>query len=188
MRRIPFTPTLVAPAAPNRVPATHRHSATSRNHMWALVAYLVVVVSHFIEHATQIVQVHVLGWAPAQAGGFLGLWLPGLAMTEVLHTTYNTVQLAGLAALLSGFKGPARRWWLAALMIQCWHLFEHLLLQVQFLTGHHLMSHAKQHSLLELVFPRVELHFAYNLLVFVPTVVATVIYLYSRRSQNSEAS
>ena len=65
---------------------------------------------------------------------------------------------------------------MAALGFQSWHVFEHILLQVQYLTGHYLFNSPQQPSLLELFFPRIELHFVYNVVVFIPIMLAAVAH------------
>lgn len=147
-------------------------------HPQALLIYLGVVLGHFSEHIAQLYQYLILGWPARKAGGFLGFYFPGLAATEVLHTAYNSLQLTGLILLAYGFKGKgaARTWWLIALIMQTWHWLEHVFLQVQYLTGWYLFNAVKQRSLLELFFPRLELHFVYNLLVIVPTFIAVWLY------------
>lgn len=155
-------------------------------HVRSLFAYLLVVAGHFSEHLTQVAQVYLLGWQPRLAGGILGLWLPGLARSEVLHMGYNSLQLTGLILLLPGFRGRARAWWLLALAAQSWHFLEHVLLQIQYLSGNYLFGADAQRSLLEFFFPRIELHLVYNLLVFVPTVLAVISHL--RTKQQDRAS
>jgi len=139
-----------------------------------------VVASHLAEHVVQMVQLHALGRSVREAGGVLGLWLPELNRSEILHTAYNSVQLTGLILLLPTFKGAPRRWWTLALVLQGWHWLEHVLLQVQYLTGYFVFNAMKQTSLLELFFPRSELHFAYNLAVFIPIVVAVELHCRNR--------
>ncbi len=150
-------------------------------HPRALALYLLLGAGHFAEHVAQLVQVYGRGWSPRAAGGLLGEWLPGLAASEVLHMGYNSLQLTGLILLFPGFKGRARTWWTVALVFQSWHFLEHVLLQVQFLTGYYLFNALKQTSLLEIFFPRLQLHFVYNLLVFIPIVVAGFLYVTQRR-------
>lgn len=152
-------------------------------HATAIVLYLVLVILHFSEHVAQLYQYLVLGWSARDSGGFLGFYLPNLAESEVLHSAYNSFQLTGLILLVFGFKRRtiARRWWLTALVFQSWHWLEHALLQVQFLTGVYLFNAIKQRSVLEFFFPRIELHFTYNLLVFVPTFVALWFYFFRLR-------
>ena len=151
-------------------------------HPQALLVYLLVAGGHFTEHLVQIGQVYLLGWPIRKAGGILGLWFPGLATSEVLHTAYNSAQLTGLILLAPGFRGTgwARRFWTIAIVAQSWHFLEHVLLQVQYLTGYYLFEMVRQTSLLELFFPRVELHFVYNLLAFTPTFIAIVLRLRQR--------
>lgn len=147
-------------------------------HSLALWVYLLLVIGHFSEHVAQLYQVIILGWTSREAGGLLGLQFSGLAEAELLHTAYNSFQLTGLLVLAFGFEKSkiARRWWFVALIMQSWHWLEHVLLQVQYLTGYYLFNAEKQTSLLEWFFPRIELHFVYNLLVFIPTILAISIY------------
>ncbi|HRW07861.1 MAG TPA: hypothetical protein P5121_22320 [Caldilineaceae bacterium] len=154
----------------------YRMSMIFTLHALALWLYMVLVLGHWSEHVMQIYQVYVLGWLPKQAGGILGLWYPWLAAAEILHFVYNALQLAGLVALRPGIRGRARPWWNIALGAQVWHFFEHLLLQVQWLTGYYLFGASQQMGIGQLWFPRLELHFMYNLVVFLPTVIAVVLY------------
>lgn len=140
-------------------------------HSRVLSLYMVIVFGHWAEHIAQAYQVFVLGWARPEAGGVLGLWFPELAASEILHFVYNLSLLAGLVLLRHGFRGRARTWWTVATAVQGWHFFEHLLLQVQWLTGFYLFGAAQQTSILQLWVPRVELHFLYNTLVFLPMVI-----------------
>lgn len=149
-------------------------------HVLALALYLVVVVGHASEHVVQVVQAFVLDWPRPEALGLLGFYYPQLVTSEVLHFSYNLIQLAGLLLLAKGFHGRARRWWKGAMIAQTWHFFEHLLLQVQWLTGHFLFGASKQISIGELLLPRIELHFIYVLLVTIPTLLA--VYHYVRQN------
>ena len=147
-------------------------------HRRALSLYMLVVFAHWAEHIAQAYQVFVLGWARPASGGLLGLWFPLLASSEVLHFVYNLSLLLGLLCLRPGFHGRARAWWTATLAIQGWHFFEHLLLQVQWLTGFYLFGAQQQTSILQLWIPRVELHFLYNTAVFIPMLIG--LYFYGR--------
>lgn len=132
----------------------------------------------------QIYQVYILGWLPKEAGGILGLWYPWLASAEILHFVYNGLQLFGLAALWSGIRGRARPWWNVAVGAQVWHFFEHLLLQVQWLTGLYLFGASQQMGIGQLWLPRLELHFLYNMVVFLPTIIAAVLYFRAVNQKN----
>ena len=149
-------------------------------HPKALIGYLGIVIGHVSEHIVQLYQYLRLGWSAREAGGILGYFYPDLATTEVLHTAYNSLQLTGLILLAYGFRGRgvARTWWTIALVMQTWHWLEHVFLQLQYLSGWYLFNAVKQRSLLELFFPRLELHFVYNLLVLVPTLIAVGLYFY----------
>ena len=144
-------------------------------HEQALWLYMLIVFGHWSEHLAQLYQVYVLGWLPQEAGGLLGLWYPLLAQSEVLHIAYNGSMWAGLILLLPGMR-QASRWWKMALILQSWHLFEHMLLQYQYLTKHFFFNATAQTSIGQLLIPRVELHFLYNLIVFVPLVIAYYHY------------
>jgi hypothetical protein len=145
-------------------------------HERALWLFMVIVLGHWLEHLTQIYQIYVLGWVPKMAGGALGLWFPWLTSSEVLHFSYNFLLWGGILLLHPGFRGASRRWWTIALVAQSWHFFEHFLLQAQWLTGVYLFGAAKQMGIGELWFPRPELHFVYNLIVFVPLLLGMIEY------------
>ncbi len=150
-------------------------------HTPLLVLYMAVVLIHMSEHMLQMYQFAVLGWPRPASGGLLGLWVPQLAMAELLHFTYNLFQWMGLLVLRGGFRGRARTFWMLAFAFQCWHLFEHTLMQLQWLTGLYLYNATKTMNVLEIWVPRIELHFTYNMLVVIPTVIAVVLYVRQRR-------
>jgi hypothetical protein len=156
----------------------------TRYHKAALLVFLLVVIAHWAEHLAQAAQIWVFGWPRPQAGGVLGLVFPWLVKSEWLHYGFAIVMLVAFVLLRHGFTGRARTWWNAAMWIQVWHHFEHLLLLVQAVTGAYLMGNAVPTSIAQLVFPRVELHLFYNAIVFVPMVVAMVLH---RRPRTAEA-
>jgi hypothetical protein len=158
----------------------------TRYHKQALLAYLAIVLAHWVEHLAQAFQIFVLGWERPAAGGFLGLIFPWLVTSESLHYFYAIVMLIGLLLLRPGFVGAARRWWDAALVIQFWHHVEHALLLGQAIAGTTLFGADKPTSIVQLIVPRVELHLIYNALVFAPMVVA--MYLHLRPSPAERAA
>ncbi|TDQ00350.1 hypothetical protein [Labedaea rhizosphaerae] len=152
----------------------------TRGHKAAMVIFGLIVVGHWAEHVAQAWQVWVLQWPRPKSGGLLGLAYPWLVSSEWLHYGYAVVMLAGLLLLRPAIGGRARKWWSAALWIQVWHHFEHLLLLVQALTGSYLLGRAVPTSVVQLIFPRIELHLFYNALVTIPMVVAMVLHLRPR--------
>ncbi|TDV41091.1 hypothetical protein [Actinophytocola oryzae] len=152
-------------------------SLNTRYHKAALYLFGFVVIAHWVEHIAQAYQIYVLDWARPKAGGALGLAFPWLVKSEWLHYGFAVFMLVGFVLLRHGFTGRARSWWNAAMWIQVWHHFEHLLLLLQALTGSYLMGRPVPTSIAQLVFPRVELHLFYNAIVFVPMVVAMVRHL-----------
>ena len=147
-------------------------------HEWALRSFMVIVLAHWAEHLAQAYQVYVLKWAPHHAGGVLGQAFPWLVHSEVLHYGYAVIMLVGIWTTLPGFVGRSRQWWLAALVIQFWHHIEHALLQAQAITGHPFFGRAVPTSILQLWFPRLELHLFYNTVVFVPMIVGMYYHLF----------
>jgi hypothetical protein len=148
-----------------------------RGHKLALNLFMLVVIAHWVEHITQAVQIYALHWARPRAKGALGLAFPWLVTSEWLHYGFAFVMLVGLIALRPGFVGRARTWWSVALWIQVWHHLEHLLLLLQAVTGTYLFGQKQPTSILQLLFPRVELHLTYNAIVFIPMVIAVVYHL-----------
>jgi hypothetical protein len=138
---------------------------------------MLVIVAHWLEHVLQIFQIYALGWLPDEAGGLLGVIFPSLVESETLHFVYDFIQWAGILLLWRGFRGRAHTIWGVAVVVQSWHWIEHVLLMGQYLSGYYLFGAAQQISLLQLWFPRAELHFMYNFFVFVPMVIAVHYYL-----------
>lgn len=151
-------------------------------HAPALWLYMLIIVAHWLEHVLQIYQIYGLGWEPAKSGGLLGVIYPQLIESETLHFVYDFIQWAGILLLRPGFSGLGRAatYWTIAMLAQTWHYIEHVLLMGQYLTGHYLFGAPQQISILQLWFPRAELHFTYNLLVFIPMVIAVHYYLQTK--------
>ena len=147
-------------------------------HERTLQAFTVIVIAHLAEHLVQAYQVYVLAWPLHQARGVLGQVFPWLVHSEVMHYGYAVIMLVGIWALLPGFVGRSRTWWLAALVIQFWHHIEHALLQGQAIAGQTLFGAPAPTSILQLWIPRLELHLFYNTVVFVPMIVAMYYHLF----------
>lgn len=155
----------------------------SRRHRLALNVFMLIVVAHWAEHITQAYQIWVLGWPRPQARGALGTPFPWLVTSEWLHYGYAIVMLIGLLLLRPGFAGRAKAWWTVALVIQFWHHIEHLLLLIQAQVHQPFFGQAVPTSLLQLAFPRVELHLFYNSIVFIPMIIAVYFHM---RPNNKE--
>lgn len=150
----------------------------SSKHELALRLYMVIVLAHWGEHLIQAVQIYFLNWPRPQARGILGYWYPWLITSESLHYVYALLMLIGLWILRTGFKGRSRTWWNISLAIQFWHHFEHFLLQGQALMKINLFNRPFPTSILELFFPRVELHLFYNTIVFIPMMIGMYYHLF----------
>ncbi|MCF0093047.1 hypothetical protein AB0B39_14275 [Micromonospora sp. NPDC049114] len=147
------------------------------HHRAALGGFLVITLAHWAEHLVQAYQIWVLGWARPQARGVLGQFLPWLVTSEWMHYGYALVMLVGLFLLRPGFVGRARTWWTVALAIQFWHHIEHFLLLLQAQTHHNFFGAAVPTSVLQLIYPRVELHLFYNSVVFLPMIIGMYLHL-----------
>jgi hypothetical protein len=154
-----------------------------RWHRLALYLFLFVVLAHWAEHLAQAAQIWLFGWSRPSARGVLGMPFPWLVSQEWLHYGYAIIMLVGFIILRHGFVGRARAWWGAALVIQVWHHFEHLLLLLQALAGQNLFGKPVPTSVAQLAFPRVELHLFYNAVVFLPMVVAMFLHLRPSRPE-----
>ena len=143
-------------------------------HKQALLVFFLISIAHLAEHIVQMIQMHVMDMPMNQANGILGMWFPWLIQSEVLHYGYAFVMLVGLFMLWPGFAVGTSGyfWWVVAIVIQIWHHFEHCLLIGQAITKENLWGSPVPTSVLQLVFPRAELHFVYNLLVLIPMVLA----------------
>ena len=150
-------------------------------HERALWIYLAIVILHWTEHLFQAAQIWILGMPRPQALGALGYVFPWLVKSEVMHFTYALLMFGGLVLLRPGFPGKAKTWWTASLVIQGWHLFEHSLLLIQATVGQNLFGSPVPTSVLQQFVPRPELHLFYNLIVFIPMVVA--VWLHTRPDQ-----
>ena len=143
-----------------------------RWHKRASYAFLVIVAAHWAEHLSQAFQVYSLNWKLSEANGVLGMFFPWLISSEWLHYTYAIVMLVGLIMLRPAFQGRSRIWWNIALGLQLWHHFEHFLLLLQALLGTTFFGAPTRTSILQLFYARMELHLFYNIVVFLPMMVA----------------
>jgi len=148
----------------------------SIKHYQALMVYVAIVVAHWIEHLVQAIQVFVLQMPRPEAGGFLGYLFPNVNKNEILHWTYAVVMFVGLLMLHKGFAARSRRWWNVAIGIMTWHFFEHSFLLFQYWSGWHFTGTPAPTSVIQTIFPRVELHLIYNMAVMVPVLMALSVH------------
>lgn len=154
-----------------------------QKHELALRLYMVLVLAHWGEHLVQAFQIFVLKWPRPASRGILGHWFPWLVSSEILHYGYALFMLIGLWLLRSGFKGRSKIWWNISLGIQFWHHIEHLLLQGQAFFQTNLFNSPVPVSILQLVYPRVELHLFYNTIVFIPMVIGMYYHLFPTKDE-----
>ncbi len=164
---------------------SERHSTwlsrlNTAGHERALWVFAAIVLAHWAEHLVQAFQIWALGYEKPAARGILGQFWPWLVSSEWLHYGFAVVMAAGLALLLPGFAGRARAWWIAALAIQVWHLFEHQILFIQAQTGNPWFGGKVPTSVLQQFWPmaRPEIHLFYNMAVTIPMLVAMWFHMY----------
>lgn len=173
-------------AAPIEPPERSSHLLNEHWDNSALLLFVAFNLGHIMEHVLQVVQIFLWGWPRSRALGALGLVWPWLVRSEWLHYWYALVILVGLIVLRPILAGRARSWWDLALGIQLWHHFEHALLLGQVLADKNLFGATVPTSVLQLFFPRVELHLAYNAAVLIPLGVA--IYLHFHPPEGRRAT
>ena len=149
--------------------------SSDRRNEWMLKIFAGLMVAHWAEHLIQAYQVWGLGYERHHARGLLGQVFPWLMHSEWLHFAYAVLTFAGLVLLYRAFEGPALVWWKVALVIQAWHLVEHSLLFAQAQGGFTLFGGKEPTSVLQVFFPRIELHLFYNSVVTIPIVIAMIL-------------
>lgn len=150
-----------------------------------MILFNLIVFVHTMEHVVQMLQLYFLGMTRKGSLGVLGMVYPWLVKSELLHWGMALITLAGLIYFLPQFKHKARVWLLVTLNLQIFHYIEHQLLLSQYLT-HNLYDFKQPVSITQViaqslyhlpyagmpVLPRIELHFAYNLIILIPMVIA----------------
>jgi hypothetical protein len=181
------------PAVPNvcSAPSASPSFSEKLNTRWherALQIFMVIVLGHWAEHLVQAYQIYVMGWPRPKALGLLGLFYPWLIQTETLHYGYALVMLIGLWIFRKGFTGVSHTWWMVAFWIQFWHHIEHFLLIWQATFHHNFWGKPVPCSVLQLVFPRVELHLFYNSIVFIPMVIGMYYHMFPPVGEEGNAA
>ena len=114
--------------------------------------FLSVVIVHFIEHLAQMFELYILHLTRAESLGLIGLAFPHLVRSEWLHYAFAWYTLYGLIK----FKFSP-----TAIYLQTFHFIEHVVLLSQYLLAF------TPTGIGGIWFTRIELHFAYNLIVLI---------------------
>lgn len=144
---------------------------TYRHFHWLALFYVLVATQggHFVEHAVQMVQIHLLDRVGPDARGVFG----NLDI-EWVHFGWNTWVLVAVIALLTRYRRNPWLW--ATLGLAGWHEIEH-----SFLLAKYLSTDVAGHPGLlakggviggGLWLNRPDLHFIYNLLETAPLFIA----------------
>ena len=148
-----------------------------RRYQWLALFYALVVTQtgHFVEHVSQMVQIHVLGLQGAAARGIFGS-----LDIEWVHFVWNTWVLIAVLALLRPYGSNG--WLRLSVLLTGWHELEHVyIFSVYLQTGISgtpgLLSSG---GLIGGGLPvsRPDLHFLYNLAETVPLLLGFVFQLH----------
>ena len=170
------------------LPNTFVGRLNTDQHELGLRIFMAIVLAHWVEHLLQATQIYVLGWPVPESRGALGYFFPWVIKSETLHYGYALVMVIGLWVLRKGFTGTMdHRWWMIAFGIQFFHHIEHALLQAQAIVGMNLFGRPVPTSIAQLWVPRVELHFFYNTIVFIPMVIAMYYHLFPPEREEARA-
>lgn len=156
-------------------------SWTYRHFHWLALFYVLVVTQggHFLEHLTQMVQIHILDISPKQAKGVFGM-----LDVEWVHWTWNTWVLVATTILL--FRYRRNTWLWLTFVFAGWHEIEHTYMLYKYLdtgvAGHPGFLGMGGIIANGLGIKRPNLHFIYNLLETAPMVLAFRVEL--KRSYN----
>jgi len=181
----PAVPNLHAVYSPN---AGFSEKLNTRWHERGLQVFMAIVLAHWMEHLVQAYQIWVMNWPRPKALGLLGLIWPWLIQTEALHYGYALIMLIGIWIFRKGFTGVSHTWWMIAFCIQFWHHIEHFLLIYQATTHHNFWHKPVPCSVLQLFFPRVELHLFYNTVVFIPMVIGMYYHMFPPEGEQGNPS
>ncbi len=133
-----------------------------RQYRWLALFFILVITQggHFVEHLTQMIQMHVLGLSGQQANGIFGM-----LNLEWVHFIWNSWLLLFVLLLLSFFR--TNPWLWVLLVVSGWHELEHVYVMAVLLrTGHSgtpglLAQGGALWGGLPII--RADLHFFYNL-------------------------
>lgn len=154
-------------------------------HTTGLKIFGFLMLAHWLEHIFQTFQVYVLHYKRHDACGMLGQAYPWLVRSEWLHFGFAVLTMVGIVLLRYGFYKKALAYWDSAMYISIWHLFEHTLLFAQAQTHHFLFGAHEPTSVLQLFFPRIELHLFYNSIVTIPIIIAMFLLWKDKSSFNN---
>jgi hypothetical protein len=129
-----------------------------------------IINLHFAEHISQLIELYVLKMPRSECLGLLGLWQPSLMHSEWLHYGHALLMLVGLYHFQA--QARSKRWWKTTVLLQHYHHLEHLILLIQAIVGVNLLDSQSPISIGQFWFSRLELHFAYNLMVLIPMILA----------------
>jgi hypothetical protein len=139
----------------------------------ALLGFLALSqTAHLVEHVAQMVQIHVLHLAGANAQGIVGQ-----LNIEWVHFIWNALVLVMLVVLLPHFR--TNPWLIAVTPLAAWHFVEHSVMIATYLqtgvsgTPGLLSSGGLLFGGLPITRP--DLHFLYNLVETAPLLIAWLV-------------
>jgi hypothetical protein len=101
-----------------------------------------------------------------------------LVHNEVLHFGFAIFTLLGLF-LFKPISAQAYRWWNNTINACIYHFVEHSLLMYQYITKDYFFGGTVPTAIGQIWFPRLELHFFYNLVISV--FISIFIYYHTKK-------
>jgi hypothetical protein len=172
-------------------PATVTAGSRIDRRFFAFYAIVVAVQGvHVFEHVVQLVQVFVLGIPDKDALGLLGYVFRFQGTEEWLHLVFNGLYVASLVVVAWGFFiSPAARsvvptWGMVAflvfgLLLEMWHVNEHIVIISNVIANNGCPCPGILDERLGL--SDTVLHFGYNSVAYVATVIPFAFLLRHRR-------
>lgn len=118
--------------------------------------FIVLLFMHFLEHVVQMSELYILHWSRSNCLGLVGLVFPELVHNEILHWTQAVLTFFGFLYL---YRLPVTT------TLSLLHLLEHQILLTQYIMDY------PRCSIGQIFFPRIELHFTYNLVIMVSFLI-----------------
>jgi hypothetical protein len=159
------------------------------------VPVVVIQGVHVFEHVVQLMQVYAFGVPDAKALGLLGYLVQFNGTEEWLHLGFNATYLLALYVLLTAMRGlvpatlPPRIFGLfvvGGVGLETWHVVEHVVIISHVIANHGCPCPGIGDAVLRV--SDTQLHFVYNAVAYVCTVVPFLALTRDRGAPVAELS
>jgi hypothetical protein len=144
------------------------YSLHSRYFNLSFAIFKLLLVAHFVEHISQMVELYAFHWERTKCLGLIGNIYPWLVTSESYHYIFALITMLGIFLFRRSRIGG--KWWEIALWLAFYHHIEHIILLSQAISGQNFCTF--RCSLGSFLMPRIELHFFYNLIILIPMGIA----------------